>query len=143
MKFLDHLRSLGLLGMRIALGTVMIAHGFPKVSGGLSNVVPMVTSIGFPSWMAYIVAATEFIGGIMILAGLLTRFVAIAMFVEMLVIIAKIKWHNGFTGQNNYQFELMIAAVAFGLIFFGAGSISLDRPLFGKARKSSSAAKKS
>ena len=143
MKFLDHLRSLGLLGIRIALGAVMIAHGFPKVSGGMSHVIPMVTSIGFPSWMAYIVAATEFIGGIMVLAGLLTRFVAIAIFVEMLVIIGKIKWHNGFTGQNNYQFELMIAAVAFGLIFFGAGSISLDRALFGKARKSSSAAKKS
>jgi|SRR5581483_6258007 len=142
MKFLDHLRSLGLLGMRIALGTVMIAHGFPKVSGGMSHVVPMVTSIGFPSWMAYMVAATEFIGGMMILAGLLTRLVAIAMFVEMLVIIGKIKWQNGFTGQNNYQFELMIAAVAFGLIFFGAGSISLDRAIFGKQRKASGAAKK-
>ena len=128
--------------MRIALGTVMIAHGFPKVSGGMSHVVPMVTSIGFPSWMAYMVAATEFIGGIMVLAGLLTRFVAIAMFVEMMVIIAKIKWQNGFTGQNNYQFELMIAAVAFGLIFFGAGSISLDRAIFGKQRKGSSTAKK-
>ena len=128
--------------MRIALGTVMIAHGFPKVSGGMSHVVPMVTSIGFPSWMAYMVAATEFIGGIMVLAGLLTRFVAIAMFVEMMVIIGKIKWQNGFTGQNNYQFELMIAAVAFGLIFFGAGSISLDRAIFGKQRKGSSTAKK-
>lgn len=143
MKFLDHLRSLGLLGMRIALGTAMIAHGFPKVSGGLHNLVPMVTAAGFPGWMAYIVAATEFIGGIMILVGLLTRFVAFAMLFEMIVVIAKIKWHNGFTGQNNYQLELMIAAVAFGLIFFGAGSISLDRPLFGRgSRKSSSAGKK-
>ena len=120
----------------------MIAHGFPKISGGLNHVVPMVTAAGFPAWMAYIVAATEFVGGIMVLVGLLTRFVAIAMFVEMMVIISKIKWHNGFTGQTNYQLELMIAAVAFGLIFFGAGSISLDRPLFGKVRKSSSSGKK-
>ena len=136
MKFLDHLQSLGLLGMRLALGTVMIAHGFPKVSGGLHQVVPMVTAAGFPAWMAYIVAATEFVGGIMMLVGLLTRFVAIAMFIEMLVIIGRIKWHNGFTGEGNYQFESMIAAVAFGLIFFGAGSISLDRPIFGRARRS-------
>jgi putative oxidoreductase len=143
MRFLDHLRSLGLLAMRIALGTVMIAHGFPKISGGLHNVIPMVTAAGFPAWMAYIVAATEFIGGIMILVGLLTRFVAFAMLIEMVVIIARIKWHNGFTGQNNYQFELMIAAVAFGLIFFGAGSISLDRAIFGKSRRTSSTAKKS
>ena len=142
MKFLDHLQSLGLLGMRVALGTVMIAHGFPKVSGGMSHVIPMVTATGFPGWMAYVVAATEFIGGIMILAGLLTRFVAIAMFIEMVVIIAKIKWHNGFTGQNNYQLELMIAAVAFGLIFFGAGAVSLDRPLFGKVRRTSGTGKK-
>jgi len=127
--------------MRLALGTVMIAHGFPKVSGGLSHVVPMVTAAGFPGWMAYIVAATEFVGGIMILVGLLTRFVATAMFIEMLVIIGRIKWHNGFTGEGNYQLEAMIAAVAFGLIFFGAGSISLDRPLFGKARRSISGKK--
>ncbi len=143
MKFLNHLQSLGLLGMRLALGTVMIAHGFPKISGGMSHVVPMVTATGFPGWMAYLVAATEFLGGIMILAGLLTRFVAIAMFIEMVVIISRIKWHNGFTGQNNYQFELMIAAVAFGLIFFGAGSISLDRAIFGKVRRSVGSSKKS
>ncbi len=142
MKFLDHLQSLGLLGMRLAIGTVMIAHGFPKVSGGLSHVVPMVTAAGFPGWMAYIVAAVEFIGGIMILVGLLTRFVAIAMFIEMMVIISRIKWQNGFTGNGNYQLEAMIAAVAFGLIFFGAGSISLDRPIFGKVRRSSSTSKK-
>jgi putative oxidoreductase len=141
MKFLNHLQSLGLLGMRLALGTVMIAHGFPKVSGGLNHLVPMVTAAGFPAWMAYIVAATEFVGGIMMLVGLLTRFVAIAMFIEMLVIIGRIKWHNGFTGEGNYQLEAMIAAVAFGLIFFGAGSISLDRPLFGKARRSISGKK--
>lgn len=141
MRFLDHLQSLGLLGMRLALGTVMIAHGFPKVSGGLSHVVPMVTAAGFPAWMAYIVAATEFVGGIMILVGLLTRFVATAMFIEMLVIIGRIKWHNGFTGEGNYQFEAMIAAVAFGLIFFGAGSISLDRPIFGKVRRIGSSKK--
>jgi uncharacterized membrane protein YphA (DoxX/SURF4 family) len=142
MKFLDHLQSLGLLGMRLALGTVMIAHGFPKVSGGLHQVVPMVTAAGFPGWMAYIVAAVEFIGGIMILVGLLTRFVAIAMFIEMVVIISRIKWQSGFTGNGNYQLEAMIAAVAFGLIFFGGGSISLDRPIFGKVRRSSSASKK-
>ena len=128
--------------MRLALGTVMIAHGFPKVSGGLSHVAPMVTAAGFPAWVAYIVAAIEFVGGIMILVGLLTRCVAIAMFIEMLVIISRIKWHNGFTGDGNYQLEAMIAAVAFGLIFFGAGFISLDRPLFGRARRSIGSSKR-
>ena len=51
----------------------------------------------------------------------------------MLVAIFGVHWKNGFTGQGNYQFPLALAAIAFSLIFTGAGPISIDG-LRGKGR---------
>jgi putative oxidoreductase len=126
LRYLDRLQPLALLILRIVLGTIMIAHGYGKVFGGFSHVHDMVQHIGFPGWMAYPLAATEFFGGILIIAGLLTRFVAVAMLTDMSVAIWKIHWHNGLTGPGGFEFPLAVATIAFALIFFGAGPIALD-----------------
>ncbi|HWY58236.1 MAG TPA: DoxX family protein [Terriglobales bacterium] len=126
MRYLDRLQPLALLVLRVVLGSIMIAHGYGKVFGGFSHVRDMVQHIGFPAWMAYLLAGTEFFGGILIIAGLLTRFVAVAMLIDMSVAIWKIHWHNGFKAQGGYEFPLSVAAIAFALIFFGAGPIALD-----------------
>jgi putative oxidoreductase len=112
--------------MRLTLGTIMIAHGYSKVFGGFSHVQGMVTHLGFPAWMAYPLAGTEFFGGIMMIAGLLTRYVAVAMLIDMCVAIWKIHWHNGLTGQGGVEFPLAVATLAFALIFLGGGPIALD-----------------
>jgi len=126
LRYLDRLQPLALLILRLVLGTVMIAHGYGKVFGGFSRVQGMVTHIGFPAWMAYPLAATEFLGGMLIIAGLLTRFVALAMLTDMSVAIWKIHSKNGLTGNGGYEFPMSVAAIAFALIFFGAGPIALD-----------------
>ena len=56
----------------------------------------------------------------------LTRFVAFCVCINMLVAIFGVHWKNGFTGQGNYQFPLALAAIAFSLIFTGAGPIAID-----------------
>jgi len=126
LRYLDRLQPLALLVLRVVLGTIMIAHGYGKVFGGFSHVHDMVQHIGFPGWMAYLLAATEFFGGILIIAGLLTRFVAVAMLIDMSVAIWKIHWHNGLKGPGGFEFPMSVAAIAFALIFFGAGPIALD-----------------
>jgi putative oxidoreductase len=126
LRYLDRLQPLALLVLRIVISVVMIAHGYGKVFGGFSQVRGMVQHIGFPGWTAYLLAGTEFFGGILIVAGLLTRFVAVAMLIDMSVAIWKIHWHNGLKGPGGYEFPLTVAAVAFALIFFGAGPIALD-----------------
>ena len=126
MRYLDRLQPLALLAMRIVIGSIMIAHGYGKVFGGFSHVRDMVQHIGLPGWMAYLLAGTEFFGGMLIIAGLLTRLVAVAMLIDMSVAIWKIHWHNGFKGQGGYEFPLSVATIAFALIFFGAGPIALD-----------------
>lgn len=126
MRYLDRLQPLALLVLRIVIGVILIAHGYGKVFGGFSQVHDMVQRIGFPGWMAYLVAGTEFFGGILIIAGLLTRFVAVAMLIDMSVAIWKFHWHHGLKGQGGYEFPLSVAAIAFALIFFGGGPIALD-----------------
>jgi putative oxidoreductase len=126
LNFLERLQPLGLLVLRLVLGAVMIAHGYTKVFGGMPHFVETVRGIHLPGWLAYLSAASEFGGGILLIAGFFTRFVALCVCINMLVAIFGVHWKNGFTGQGNYQFPLALAAIAFSLIFTGAGAISID-----------------
>jgi putative oxidoreductase len=131
LRFLDRLQPLGLVVLRCALGVIMIAHGKVKLFGGMHDFTGLVAQIGMPHWMAYLAAFTEFVGGILLIAGLGTRFVGIAMTIEMSVAIAKVHWSHGLKGPGGFEFPLALAAIAFSLIWTGAGAISLDW-LFGK-----------
>ncbi len=126
MRALDRLQPLALLVLRLVLGIVMVAHGFGKVFGGMHHHVQSVTNLGLPAWLAYCSAAAEFFGGILVIAGFLTRFAALAICTEMIVAIWKVHWKNGLMGDHGYEFPLSLAAIAFALIFLGAGSIAFD-----------------
>ncbi len=110
----------------------MIFHGYSKVFGDLSHHMQTVIRIGFPSWFAYLSAGTEFFGGILVIAGLLTRLVGVAMTFEMAVAILKIHLKNGLMGTGGYEFPLALLTMAFVLILFGAGPIALDALIVGR-----------
>jgi putative oxidoreductase len=126
LRYLDRLQPLALLALRLVLGVIMIGHGYGKVFGGLHRHVELVSGLGLAGWLAYFSAAAEFGGGILVIAGLLTRFSALAILIDLLVAIWKVHWKNGLLGQGGYQFPLALAAIAFALIFLGAGPFSLD-----------------
>jgi putative oxidoreductase len=126
--------------MRLALGIIMVVHGYHKVFGGLHHTAQMIGHMGLPSWLGYVAAFTEFVGGILILVGFLTRGAGFAICINMIVAIWKVHWHNGLLGSPDhpgYEFPLSVAALAFALIFFGAGPISLDHVLGGRGGGSS------
>ena len=125
MNFLNRLQPLALLVLRLVLGAIMIAHGWQKIAGGLHGITGLLQHLGIPPWMAYLVVAAEFGGGILVVLGYLTRFAAFAILVDMLVAIFKVHLKNGLTGQGGFEFPLACAAIAFALIFFDAGAISL------------------
>jgi len=126
LSYLDRLQPLALLLLRIVLGAIMIAHGYPKVFGGLHHHVQFVGSLGIPGWLAYLSAFAEFFGGILVVAGLVTRIAAFAILVDISVAIVKVHWKHGLTGPGGYEFPLAIAAISLALVFFGAGPIALD-----------------
>jgi putative oxidoreductase len=118
---LNKLQPFALLVLRLVLGAIMIAHGYGKVFGGFHHHQEFVRSLGMPAWMAYLSAGTEFFGGIGIVLGLFTPFFALAFLIEMCVVIAKIHFKHGLTGQGGYEFPLALASIAFALICFGGG----------------------
>jgi putative oxidoreductase len=127
LRFLDRLQPLALLALRLILGAIMIDHGYGKVfHGGLGPFVQHIGSMGLPSWLGYCSAFTEFFGGMLLIVGLLTRFVSVGVMIDMAVAIWKIHWKNGMFAKGGYEFPLTLATVAFALIFLGAGPIALD-----------------
>ena len=131
-KYLDRMQPLALLVLRLVLATIMIAHGAQKVFGGMPRFQGLVSNIGFPAWMAYLSAAAEFGGGILVLLGVLTRFAALAITLDLAVAIVKVHVKAGLRGPGGFEFPLAVVAIAFALIFLGAGPISLDSIFSGR-----------
>lgn len=134
MRYLDRLQPLALLVMRFALGVIMVAHGYQKVFRNLRPFVHMVGSMGIPQWLGYVAAFTELLGGLLIIIGFFTRPAAFALCIDLGVAIWKVHWHNGLMGSPDhpgFEFPLAVVALAFALIFFAAGPISIDHVLRG------------
>src|SRR5579864_3381609 len=120
LRYLDRLQPLALFVMRLALGAIMVSHGYHKVFGGLHHHAQFVASLGLPAWTAYLSAFAEFLGGLLVLIGLFTRAAAFAICIDLAVAIWKVHWHNGLSGNGGFEFPLAVATLAFALIFFGA-----------------------
>lgn len=126
MRYLDRMQPLALVALRLTLGIIFIGHSSHKVYGHLHDYASFIGSLGVPAWLGYISAFTEFLGGILLILGSLTRLAAFALFIDMIVAIAKVHWKHGLSGNGGYEFPLALATIAFALIFFGAGPISID-----------------
>jgi putative oxidoreductase len=131
LRYLDRLQPLALFVARLALGIIMVAHGYQNLFRHLHDHVHMVASLGLPAWLGYVSSFAEFLGGILVLVGFFTRAAAFALCIDMIVAIWKVHWHNGLMGDHGFEFPLAVAALAFLLIFFGSGPISLDHVLRG------------
>jgi putative oxidoreductase len=119
----------GIALLRIALGAMFLAHGLLKVLVfGFAGTAGFFESVGFPGFLAYIVAPVEVLAGFALLVGLRTRLVAAAT-VPVLLGAALVHLGNGwvFSAPNGgweYPVYLAVAAVAQSLL--GAGAFALD-----------------
>jgi putative oxidoreductase len=128
---LNRLQPFGALVMRLVLGAIMVAHGYGKIipRGALYNFAQAVSHMGFPVWLGYVAAFTEFFGGMLLILGLLTRIAALGTAIDMAVAVIKVHLHNGLTGHNGqggFEFPLALFVVSLMLVFTGAGLLSLD-----------------
>jgi putative oxidoreductase len=127
-KFLNSLQPWGALLLRLVLGAAVIFHGYQKVSthAALHHFVHHVVTLGLPYWLGYVLAFTEFVGGILIVLGLFTRLASAMIAINLLGALFTVGIHQGF-GDSSYPAEL--AAIAIMLCFYGAGALALDRRL--------------
>jgi putative oxidoreductase len=135
-KSLNSLQPWGALLLRLVLGAAMVYHGYSKVipPGGfhantfsaLQHHGHYVASLGLPYWLGYVSALTEFVGGILVLLGLLTRFAAFMIACNMLVALVMVNRHHGYAGS---EYPLALLVIAIMLLFYGAGTLALDRKI--------------
>jgi putative oxidoreductase len=129
--------DLGLLILRIVLGTVFIAHGAQKLFGwfggdGLSAEADSMAERGLEPAMLMAVAAglVEFSGGLLVLLGLLTPLGALALAIIMVGATATDTGQNGFFIQNDgFEYNLVLFTICVAFLLVGAGALSLDRVL--------------
>jgi len=130
-KFLDSLQSLALLLLRAALGLVFLTYGYPKLAGSGPAMQPFFMQHGLPGWFVYLAGVIEFFGGGLLILGLFTRGAAFFLAAEMGVAIWKVHFAKGYLAVHDYEFPLTLAMACLVLVTTGAGTLSLDRAIFG------------
>jgi putative oxidoreductase len=126
-----HLDWLGPLFARFVTGWVFIGTGWGKLTH-----LPLVTE-NFANWgipapgvLAPFVSGVEFVGGLFLLAGFLTRISAGALGVVMIVAAKAAQWDSVESLQDLLGLEeILYLALFLWLAIAGAGRVSVDRLL--------------
>ncbi len=123
--------------IRIALGTLLLPHGLQKLFGwfggrGLQANTELFAKLGYdPAWLwANVVVATEVVGAILLIVGLLTRPAALAVAVFAFNAALFTQSRGGFfwsNGGSEYSILLLVCAVF--VLIRGAGGFSVDRAI--------------
>ena len=139
-KCSDTWRDWAPLVLRVALGSVFAWHGYDKIfTTGLPGVSGFLGSLGIPlpEVMAYILAYGELIGGIFLIAGFLTHWVAKFDVIVAVVAFSTVHMSKGFSvAGGGYEYIMRIFAAAVSLLITGAGKYSLDAMWFNKNKDS-------
>jgi len=130
--------------LRLVLGFVMFAHGSQKVLGWFGGTTLPVTlnmfteKMHMPLPLAIAVIAAEFLGGLGLIVGLLTRIAAFGILCDMVGAIALVHWKfglfmNWFGKQagEGFEYHLLVIAMCIALVILGAGAVSLDGAIAG------------
>ena len=121
--------SFGTTLLRIVTGIVFLAHGAMK----LFTFTPAGTAaffaqagIPFASVAAPLVIAVEIGGGLLLIAGLLTRWASLPLAATMAVAIATVHLKAGFFLPDGYEFALVVLTSTLVLALQGGGAFALD-----------------
>lgn len=128
LRLLAHLDFVPPLLGRIVIGAIFIPSGWGKLHS-LPDVINFFTTLGipFPEYQAPFVAGVELVCGVLVLAGLATRFASLMLLSTMVVAVITAIWPD-VTGVADFfaKDEIVYAAILVHLVIAGAGVVSLD-----------------
>ena len=132
-KIFGRAAAWGPLFLRVAVGVVFVVHGAQKLFGafggpGLQNFSGMMTQMGLRPAMAWAtaVALVEFVGGIMLVLGFMTRLPALLIGVVMAVAVIFVHLPNGFfIRDGGIEFTLVLLAACICLLLTGGGRAAM------------------
>ncbi|MBI2850323.1 MAG: DoxX family protein [Chloroflexi bacterium] len=126
------LTGLALLAIRIGVGIELVVHGWPKLknpagTAGFFGQIGMKPAL-FWAWIA---ALVEFLGGIALIIGLLTRPAAFFITLEFLIISFYLKPRKmkvPFTTPQGagWEWDWLIMMMGLALLLAGSGIYGLD-----------------
>ena len=136
-------QDITLLIGRVALGVVLIAHGWQKFfTFGISGATASFEQMGIPlaGAAATFAAMVELVGGILLIVGFAVPLVGLLVAIDMVGALLFVRAPNGvFVGDGRYELVLVIAALGVVFAGVGAGGYAVDRLLAGKQRASANA----
>src|SRR6202166_490540 len=128
---------------RIVLGVVFFAHGAQMALGwfggpGLQSTVRVFReTLRIPAPLAVLAVAAEFLGGLGLIVGLLSRVAALGIAVVMMVALVAVHRKFGFFmnwfGEkqgHGIEYHVLVLALALTVMIKGAGAFSLDQVLY-------------
>jgi len=121
--------DIGAFILRIALGTVILAHSvyLKLVVYSLPGTAEFFTSIGLPGFFAYIVFLTEVIVGVALILGVQTRFFC-ALVLPVLLGATWVHWSNGWLFTNTgggWEYPLFLSVMALVQLSLGNGKYAV------------------
>jgi putative oxidoreductase len=118
--------AVGISLVRLMMGVIVVVAGTQKLLGPL----PFGGAARLPAaeFFGYYVPVHEFLGGILILLGLGTRWVAVLFIIEFTLtgIYIKLTSAPPFGGYESARIDYMLLATAIALVVGGPGVISVD-----------------
>lgn len=119
--------------LRVSLGIMFVAHGLILKVGmyGMDGTVQFFQSIGLPAWTAYATVIAETVGGLLLIAGVWSRYVSLAL---LPILVGALAVHSGngwvFSAENGgweYPLYLIVLSVAQALLGDGAFALGSSR----------------
>ena|SRR5690625_140784 len=119
-------KLLSLVG-RLLLAQIFILAGASKLGAGYAGTQDYMAAVGLPGILLPLVIIIELGGGLALVAGLFTRWVALALAIFSL--LAAVFFHTDFANQMQSIMFMKNLAIAGGLLLLvrhGAGELSID-----------------
>jgi len=113
-------------GVRITIGMIFIMHSLGKFGPGFAENLP---NMGLPVEMQFPIALAEFVPGVLLIIGGLTRISASLLSVVMLGAIFMVKGAQSLTGKGGVELDVLLLAGCLVIIVIGPGRISISHIL--------------
>lgn len=121
-------KEYGAMLLRVSLGIMYLAHAHLKIyTFTLAGTAEFFATVGFAPWLAYPVTVAEIGAGILLIAGVQTRWVALAM-IPVLLGAAFTHWGNGwvFTATGGgWEYPVFLVAASLVQAILGDGAYAL------------------
>lgn len=123
--------DLAALILRVSTGGLFIAHGLMKIMVFTpAGTASYFESLGLPGFLAYLTIAAELLGGALLILGVATRWIALALAAELLGAAVLGHGSNGFFFNNaggGWEYPVFWAVVLVALSLLGNGAYALGK----------------